>query len=383
MTHTLEATLMIGRDGLDVRTAARRIGAAAAARADEYDVDGGFPHADIVHLHEAGLLLAPFPAAMGGVGLGSDINDPTALLDVLVAVGRGSLTLGRLFEGHVNAVKLVTRYGSAENLALLHKEAAVGVPTGVWMAEDGMPLRLETGSNGARLEGRKVLASGSGHFRRPLIAAKTEKGSQMVIPYLADIERVDASGWTTLGMRATATGTVDFTGIAIGRDEMVGEPNDYMTSPLFRGGAWRVIATQLGGVEAILDHYRAQLSSGRGADDPLQLARLGEALIAAETARLWVTKACRTAEDPLADPNVIDATVDLARNAFEGAALRVIALAQKAIGLRAFLRPNPLERIIRDLSTYMRQPALDPSLTSAARFFLTEPHHASGEPARG
>ena len=111
----------------------------------------------------------------------------------------------------------------------------------------------------------------------------------------------------------------------------------------------------------------------RGVGDPLQLARFGETLIAAETARLWVTKACRTAEDPSADPQVVDATVDLGRSAFEGAALRVMAGAEKAIGLRAFLRPNPLERIIRDLSTYMRQPALDASLVSAAGFFLSAP----------
>ncbi len=350
---------------------ARRVGAAAAERASTYDDDGCFPDADIGHLHAAGLLLAPFPEAMGGIGLGSATSDPTELLDVLVAVGRGSLTLGRLFEGHVNAVKLVTRYGDAANLALLHEEAAAGFPTGVWMAEDGTPLRLEKGPACGRLQGRKVLASGCGRFRRPLVAATTGEGSQMVIPFV-EHGRADSSGWTTLGMRATATGTVDFTGIPVNDDEVVGKPNDYMTSPLFRGGAWRVIATQLGGVEAVLEQYRAQLSGVRGAGDPLQLARFGEALIAAETARLWVIKACRTAEDPFADPSVVDATVDLARNAFEGAALRVIALAQKAIGLRAFLRPNPLERIIRDLSTYMRQPALDMSLTSAARFFLTE-----------
>ena len=61
----------------------------------------------------------------------------------------------------------------------------------------------------------------------------------------------------------------------------------------------------------------------------------------------------------------------------------MIALRKKAIGLRAFLRPNPIERIIRDLSTYMRQPALDASLTSAARFFLAEPGRAPDEPAKG
>ncbi len=379
MTHTFELADPIDQGTHDVRAAARRIGAAAAGRAEGHDADGGFPHADISDLREAGLLLAPFPVAMGGAGLGSDAVDPTALLDVLVAVGRGSLTLGRLYEGHVNAVKLVARYGTAGNLAHAHNEAVAGHPMGVWMAEDATPLRLETGSGGTRLRGRKILASGCGHIRRPLVAAATEAGPQMVIPFVADLGRADASGWTTLGMRATATGTVDFTGIAVDDDEIIGKPNDYMTSPLFRGGAWRVIATQLGGVEAILGHYKAQLSGVRGVGDPLQLARFGEALIAAETARLWVTKACRTAEDPSADPKVVDATVDLARNAFEGAALRVIAGAQKAIGLRAFLRPNPIERIIRDLSTYMRQPALDASLTSAAGFFLNQP--ASDEAA--
>ena len=81
-------------------------------------------------------------------------------------------------------------------------------------------------------------------------------------------------------------------------------------------------------------------------------------------------KACRVAEAPSGDPAEIDAYVDLARNAFERAALSVKALAQKAIGLRAFVRPNPMERILRDLSTCMRQPALDGSLTSAARYHL-------------
>ena len=120
-------------------------------------------------------------------------------------------------------------------------------------------------------------------------------------------------------MRATATGTVDFTGIDVGDDEIIGQPGDYLTSPLFRGGAWRVIAVQLGGVEAILDLYQTQLAGSRNATDALQLARFGKALIAAETARLWVGKACLVAESPDLNPAEIDAFVDLARNAFEEA----------------------------------------------------------------
>ena len=370
LTHTHDEADAAAVTDSDERSAALCVGASAALRAAELDRDSAFPEADIAQLHRSGLLLAPFPTAMGGSALGSDAADPTRLMDILVAVGRGSLSLGRLYEGHVNAVKLVMHYGNAANVALLLDEARQGGISGVWMAEDGAPLRLEVSPDGTVLQGRKILASGSGSIRRPLLAARSDAGSIMVIPRIEESDRVCTDQWTVHGMRATATGTVDFSGIRVGKDEIVGKPDDYMTSPLFRGGAWRVIAVQLGGVEAVMQLYTSQLASSRGADHPLQLARLGEALIAVETARLWVGKACRTAEAANGKPEAIDAYVDLARNAFEQAALRVIACAQKAIGLRAFTRPNSLERVIRDLTTYMRQPGLDGSLMSAAKRHL-------------
>ena len=171
-------------------------------------------------------------------------------------------------------------------------------------------------------------------------------------------------------MRATATGSVDFDGIVVAADELVGATGDYLRSPFFRGGAWRVLAVQLGGLEAVLETCAAQLRASPLRDQPLQLARYAEAEIACETARLWVDKAARVAEGPGGDAEAIDAYVDLARNAFEAVALRLVALAQKSIGLKAFLRPNPLERLIRDLTTYLRQPNLDVSLLSAAAFRL-------------
>lgn len=351
---------------------AARVAEGARCRAVARDIDGASLAEEIADCADAGLLLAPFPPAMGGEGLGFGA-DP--LHDVLVALGRGSLALGRLYEGHVNAVTLVRRYGSPANLDAMLAEARAGRPGGVWMA--GPPLRLE----GDRIAGHKLLASGCGLVRRPLVAADTEAGSQLLIPFV-DAARMDAAGWTAQGMRATATGTVGFAGIAVGADEIVGRPGDYLRSPYFRGGAWRVIAVQLGGVLGLMDVYRKQLAASVHREHPLQLARYGEALIAAETVRLWVRAAATSAEGggeparigaPTIDASTIDAYVDLARNAFEGAALKVIALAQKALGLNAFLRPNPVERIVRDLATYLRQPALDVSLMSAASFHLREP----------
>ena len=358
MTQNLEA--------FDCVAAARRVGARAAERSAEVDRDGAFPTVDITELHREGLLLAPFPRSFGGEDLGR--GSPDRLRDTLAVIGGGSLALGRLYEGHVNAISLVARYGTAANIERMLEEALAGRPSGVWMA--GEPLRLERhGDDRFALSGLKILCSGAGHFRRPLVAAMIDGGTVMVIPKVGD-ERADTSGWVAHGMRATASGAVTFDDIVVGRDEIVGAPGDYLRSPYFRGGAWRVIAVQLGGVEAILRHYKAQLGDSPHRDHPLQLARLGEALIACETARLWVRQASVAAEGPFDDPEAIDATVDLARNAFEAAALRVIALAQKAIGLKAFLRPNPIERIARDLSTYLRQPGLDLSLLSAAAFHL-------------
>jgi alkylation response protein AidB-like acyl-CoA dehydrogenase len=348
---------------------ARRVAEAAGRRASSLDRDGAFPADDIADLHACGLLAAPFPARFGGSDMA--VGHPHVLRRVLTTVGRGSLALGRLYEGHVNAVGLVARYGGEQQLRLLKDEAEAGRPSGVWMA--GEPLRLERQSDGRFvLRGRKILCSGAGHFRRPLVAADFEGGSVMLIPSV-DQTRADASGWTAQGMRATATGTVDFDGIVVAPREIVGRPGDYLRPPYFRGGAWRVIAVQLGGLEAVLDHYKEQLATSPHRDHPVQLARFGEALIAAETARLWVRQAGAVAESPPDDPEAIDAYVDLARNAFERATLEVIAAAEKAVGLKALMRPNPLERVIRDLATYLRQPALDASLLAAAAFDLGRP----------
>ena len=117
--------------------------------------------------------------------------------------------------------------------------------------------------------------------------------------------------------------------------------------------------------------YTDGTNLGRGAD-PHQAARLGQAAIAAETARLWVEAAAARAEAANAGPDAV-AQVGLARLAVERAALDVLELAQRSIGLQAFMRPNPLERVMRDLATYLRQPAPDRVLAGAAAFVLEAP----------
>ena len=48
----------------------------------------------------------------------------------------------------------------------------------------------------------------------------------------------------------------------------------------------------------------------------------------------------------------------------------MLRLAQRSVGLQGFLREHPLERLSRDLATYLRQPAPDRALTTAAEEIL-------------
>jgi alkylation response protein AidB-like acyl-CoA dehydrogenase len=348
--------------------AARSVSAQAFERAADYDEDGAYPAADVDALRDAGLLAATLPLAFGGAGVGG-----AALCDILRQIGSGSLPLGRLFEGHVNAVGLVLRYGGAEQISLIARETHEGRMSGVWNTDDNQNLRLIPSPGRRRLEGRKILASGAGHIERPIVTATDEQNRRLlVMPRLPPGERADLSNWTAHGMRGSATGAVDFSGVEVDPLEIIGEDGDYECQPAFSGGAWRFAAVHLGGMERLFELLRKHLrSTGRGAD-PHQAARLGQAAILTESARLWVGRAAAIADGPTGakTPGQVVAYVNLARLAVEQAALELMELIHRSIGLQAFMRPNPIERISRDLATYLRQPGPDRALTSAAAWVL-------------
>jgi alkylation response protein AidB-like acyl-CoA dehydrogenase len=350
---------------------AREVGEKAFARAGAYDEDGAFPDADVNALHESGVLTAVLPVSYGGAGLSG-----LCLSEVLQSIGSGSLPLGRLFEGHVNALELVLRYGDQEQVDLIAEEARAGKLFGVWNTDDANGLRLIHRYGRSWLEGRKVLASGAGHIERPLVTATDENGRRLIVlPRLGAPARADLSRWTAHGMRASATGAVDFTDVEIDRIEIVGGKGDYERQPWFSAGAWRFAAVHLGGMKRLFDLLRKHLQETNRGQDPHQAARLGQATMAVETARLWVAQAASSTEAPLGSraPDQLVAYVNLARLSVEAAALELMQLVQRSVGLQAFMRPNPIERISRDLATYLRQPGPDRALTDAAAWILAQP----------
>ena len=338
--------------------------------AEALDRLGGAPTADLSQL-------ATLVAQCGWGRFGRAGGDPSAvasLRKLLTAVGYASLPAGRLFEGHVNALVLVDRYGTAEQAALASAEAAEGNIFGVWNTEGGDGLRMCPVGEGYTLEGAKTFASGAGFIARPLVTARLPGGeSLMVLPRVPEEEiasRADLSRWTATGMRASATGTFDFSGIMVSRSDIIGGPGDYTRQPAFSAGAWRFLAVQLGGMGRLLDEASAHLKRLGRHDDPHQLARMGEAAIAVESARLWVSQAAERAELSPDDGTV--AYVSLARCAVERAGLEVLERVNRSVGLAGFLAPHPIERVSRDLATYLRQPAPDLALGEGARYLLAQ-----------
>jgi alkylation response protein AidB-like acyl-CoA dehydrogenase len=183
-------------------------------------------------------------------------------------------------------------------------------------------------------------------------------------------ERAERLDVAPQGMRASLTGRVTFDGLAVSSSSVIGNPGDYIREPVFSGGAWRTSAVTLGGLEALVGEAQRQLIARARHNDPYQQARIGEMLIAQETAYLWTREAALIAEgSALALSGDTTGYVNLARIAVEAATLDAMRLVQRSLGLAGFLPPNPVERILRDLATYLRQPAPDEALTEAAGWF--------------
>ena len=319
-------------------------------RAELLDREAAFPHEDFNELREAGLLAAPVPRRLGGLGAGTEPDGAPVIHDLLRSLGRGNLSLGRLFEAHVNALRLIVRYGDAGQTRRAMEDAVAGELFGLWVTD---PPGERLASVDGRLAGRKGPCSGAGHCTRALVTVSTNAGTRLAAVSLSGAEPVSGASGSLLGMRAAVNGTVDLTDVPLPAGAWIGEAGDYLREPDFSCGAWRTTAVTLGGLEALVEAARTQIVR-RGHDGaPMQQARFGQLLIAEETARLWTQRAAQVAEQdgPMAGRV---AYVNLARLAVERACLDAIELVQRSLGLAAFVRPNPVERISRDLSTYLR-----------------------------
>ncbi len=350
--------------------------AGRAADADRGESDLG---PDIGALRRAGWLAAALPACAGGHGIALEAGTVAATADRLRALGRANLSVGRLYEGHLNAVKLIGVHGSSAQRAGWFDRVRRGALLGVWGADGDPPVALALDASGrARLSGRKRFASGLGLVELAVVTARVDGGTQLLVLPVAEPGRMDPSTWRTSGMRATASGDYSFDGMMIDSDARLGGPDDLYREPWFEGGIWRYAALHTGGMEALAEAVRRHVLARGEARVAEQAGRVAELARLCGTGRLWVEHAGRRVEATGAGPEEVVHAL-LAREAVERTCVEAMAITDRALGAASFLEGHPVERIRRDFGFFLRQAALDRKRAMAAGAVLANERPIGGQ----
>ena len=138
-------------------------------RALQLDRAADFPTEDIDLLRSLGALAAPLPPELGGLSWGTRPEGAADLVQALRLLGQGNLSVGRLYEAHVNALRLVVRFGTPDQARASATDAMDGHLFGLWVTDAPTPLRLQ--DNGI-LCGSKAPCSGAGYATRALVTAR-------------------------------------------------------------------------------------------------------------------------------------------------------------------------------------------------------------------
>lgn len=338
-----------------------------------------FPEKTLAKFKVGGFLTASIPDRYGGLDLGLVPGTNLALLIVLKNIGKGNLVMGRVLEGHINAQILIDRYASEKQKKLFAQDAMDGRLFGVWntQAADGTILK-KIKKDTYQLTGSKIFATGTDHVTRPIVTAAMKDGSwQMCVVPLDQVDvRSDASWWEPMGMRSSRSFKMTFLRSHIEKVNLLGSGGDYYQQPEFSSGAIRFAAVQLGAAEQLLDETKKYLVTLDRTQDAFQKMRIGQMAISVESGNQWIKGASSRLDEYMESPTKVNGEkliifANMMRTAIEQICTEVMSLCQKCVGARGLNKPYHFERIIRDLSTYLRQPAPDEVLADVGNFVLT------------
>ena len=339
-----------------------------------------FPEREFSVIKDEGLLEIVLP----GRDLTFDNNNTAQLLHLLKKAGSASLPVGRIFEGHINALYLLHLFGTDQQKDFYFNEVAIFKKiSGVWNSQGSQGVKIhDKGDGNYILEGGKIFCSGAGWLDFPIITgeliSENKRGWQMCILNKQNLAfaKSNSDFWNPMGMLESVSYKMDFTGIELTDDDLLGPPDAYYGQPYYSGGAIRFAAVQLGAAEAMYNAAQSFLKKTNRTNDSFQKARMGEIAFLIETGNLWIDAAGKKADEWTNQPEDAEKMVTYAnmmRSIIEEVCLRCMQLAERSVGSAGFLKPNPIERIHRDLTVYLRQPAPDESLADVGKYVFNQP----------
>jgi alkylation response protein AidB-like acyl-CoA dehydrogenase len=361
-----------------------------APRAAHYDRTASFPAEDFADLFAAGLLGAAVPREHGGLGLGPLRGDAFTLWMITKELAKADLSLARCWEGHANSLVLIDALGSEEQRTRWF--AGVVERGEKWVAWSGEPqapapgevvrfgTRVTAVPGGYVVDGSKAFSTSAGGAQWAILLVNTggPGGARhaaspetllMLACDLADPSvEIDRSWWDPIGMRATVSHLVRFTRTFIPESQRIGEPGCYLRDGWQTAFIPHYAASFLGAAEAAYDQALIYLTAQGKGEDPYVQQRVARMSIHVETAHLWLRHVARLWDDGRRQEAQLAGS--RARHLIEHLAEETVGHAIRACGARMLMRSNPVERIYRDLSLYIRHDNDDHILATIGKALL-------------
>jgi alkylation response protein AidB-like acyl-CoA dehydrogenase len=272
---------------------------------------------------------------------------------------------------------LISRFAGKEQKQQFFKLAVEEKLFGIWNTEAHNGIQFSPSPDGGfYIHGEKTFCSGSANLDCPIITGQLNgTGWQMAVVNGSGLQnRIDDSFWDPLGMRASVSHRINFTGLLIEESSLIGSPGDYYQQPWFSGGSIRFCAAQIGGAQSVLEETINYLKSLHRTDDYAQKTRIAEMAVLINSGMSLIAKAGEIADAVVTgqtSAELLTAFANMMRISTEEIANRVMQLSEKSVGARGLMRPARLERLHRDLRYYLRQPAPDATLIAVADHVLS------------
>ncbi len=338
--------------------------AAGAARRDASPGEGRFPDDAFLLLREAGALRWNALAGEARPAAASELG-------LVRRVAHADGSVGRLFDGHLNAVERIAVQAPAE-LCARELRAVIGgqLWAGVWGGDpvpgEGPPATVLMATDGEVLRGVKTFCSGAGGLHRALVLARPAPDDGPPVSVWVDLtdERrveIDATWYRSRGLVASVSHRVVFHDAPV--LARLGAPGAISQQPWFARDALRTAASWAGMADAAVDAALTGIAERQSRGDLEGLAA-GRILTAQRTIDVWLQAGAAAMDRP-------DADVELAAMALHGRAAIADACrtlldeAARACGSRPFVRGAALDRARRDLEVFLLQHRLDPMLARA------------------
>jgi hypothetical protein len=336
--------------------------AAVAARAAALDRVPTFPGMAFEMLAASGALAA----TIGAVREKASVRPGW---DLLRRVAAADASVGRILDGHQNAVERLEVAAAPETRDRELAAVAAGERLlGVWGADpgpgEGAPARLQESGAGLVLRGAKAFCSGAGGVDAALIMVGTDDGSAPSLVLVECDERVeiDRSWYRAAGLRASESHLVVFHDAPV--TAVLGGPGELARDPWFSRDAMRTAASWAGMVDAAVAAALDELAA-RHAEEPLSQLAAGRIEAAHGTVEAWLERAAAVADAAVAPGSTVEprGTGVAMRAEIDRAAKAILEHAAAACGSHPFVTGGRLDRARRDLETFLLQHRLEPLLT--------------------